>query len=78
MSSEETHEIRQLPHIDLQSPDFLCIFRYRILVKFQVMPEFEKVFVIERQRVLRCLMLLVKAIRVRVRNPQKVSCTRPG
>ena len=45
-SSEEPHEVRQLPHIDLQSPDFLCIFHYSIFMTFYVAHQIDKVFLV--------------------------------
>src|SRR5258705_3741618 len=45
-SSEESHEIRQLPHIDLQSPDFLFIFGYCHFTTFHVMNYYPKVFLV--------------------------------
>ena len=45
-SSEEPHEIRQLPHIDIQSPDFFCIFHYCIFMTFYVTHQIDKVFLV--------------------------------
>ena len=45
-SSEEPYEIRQLPHIDLQSSDFFCIFHYCFFMTFHVMHQIDKVFLV--------------------------------